>query len=132
MGIASIDSVVGPAGDAGDGKDEAAVKESTPTYLSGESLTFPLVAGAGTAAITLWSAVRDVEPTVELVIVVAILCGVLVTIWGLIDAKEAAGAAELARGDYFKRAVIGVLNTVLLAAALWGTVAAAQAAYGPG
>lgn len=131
MGIASIDSVVAPAGNAAD-DNKAPTKESTPTYLSGESLTFPLVAGVGTAAITLWAAVRDVEPTVELVIVVAILCGILVTIWGLIDAKKAAGAAKLASGDYFKRTVIGVLNTILLAAALWGTVAAAQAAYATG
>jgi hypothetical protein len=129
MGIASIDSVVEPA--AADDQTKTPTKESTPTYLSGESLTFPLITGVGTAAITMWAALRDTEPTANVVVTVAIICGILVTIWGVVDANAASTEKKkLTSGDLFKRTVIGVLNTVLLAAALWGTVAAAQEAFG--
>lgn len=125
MGILSVTN---------DSADDATKKEATPTYLSGESLTFPLITAVGTAAITMYAAIRGVEPTVQAVVVVSIICGILVTIWGVIDARAAATAAKrsLTSGDYFKRCVIGVLNTVILSAALWGTVAVAQAAYSTG
>jgi len=140
MGILSVDSVTVPAPAApAPGAPQpppdphAPKKESTPTFLSGESLTFPLITGVGTAAITLVAAARDTEPDVRLVVIVAIICGIIVTIWGYIDAAAAQpGKPAPGKADLFKQLVIGALNTVLLASALWGTVAVAQAAYATG
>ena len=129
MGIVSVNRMEPAAAEAEGGPSG----EATPTFLSGESLTFPLVTGVGTAAITMYSAARSVEPTVGVVLAVSFVCGAIVTIWGLVDATEASGSQRgLGFGVYFKRTVIGLLNTVLLAAALWGTVSVSQAAYATG
>jgi hypothetical protein len=129
VGILSVDTV--PVPENPDSPKPAT--EATPTFLSGESLTFPLITGVGTAAITLYAAVTGVEPTVKVVVIVAIICGLIVTIWGYIDANAATTTKrKIPGGELFKRVVIGVLNTVLLASALWGAVAVSQVAFAAG
>ena len=147
MGIASVISYDEDLRDGGGGggssteadadkstPSQAPTKEATPTFLSGESLTFPLVTAVGTAAITMYAALKESKPDAATVIVVAIICGILVTAWGIFDAEANGGTKlnQLGLAQYFQRITIGLLNTVLLAAALWGTVAVSQAAYSTG
>lgn len=94
---------------------------NTPTYLSGESLTFPLVGGVGTAALTILAAMLGRLPGIWEVVAVAIVCGIVVTIWGFVDSNL---ETQLTPGQIFKYSVIGLLNTVLLSSALWGAVSA--------
>ena len=136
MGFASIESVQVqqvPLDDKGApaAKQDDVAKTATPTYLSGESLTFPLVTGVGSAALTIIGAIQGEKPDLGIVIVVAVICGLLVTIWGLIDARAVSTSGKKAgAGDIFKRVVVGVLNTILLTSALWGAVEAGEAAFG--
>lgn len=118
--VAGGDGGGGGGAGGGDGGSGGEKSTATPTYLSGESLTFPLVAGVGTAALTIITAILKHTPGPILVFVVATVLGAIVTIWGFGETK---GAAKPSRFQIFKYAIIGLLNTVLLAAALWGGVA---------
>jgi hypothetical protein len=124
MGIASVDSVVPK--ETPDPNDPNMKKETTPTYLSGESLTFPLVTAVGSAALTVIIALGR-QPTPWTALIIAIVCGALVTIWGFVDAK-AAGGRSYSAGVWFKLIVTGALNTVLLTTALLGSLGVIQQA----
>ncbi len=137
MGIASTDVAQDGAGTGGgappDDKGNAPAKAAAavPTYLSGESLTFPLITSVGAAALTMYAAATGSQPTAGTVIVVAIICGFVVVLWGVSDARAQGKAGpKLDKWELFRRVVIGLANTILLSVALWGGVKVAQTAIG--
>lgn len=101
MGISSVDGLVEHGGET--------KKDSPPTVLLGESLTFSVITGVGTGMVTMYWVLGSPTPGPGTVVVVAAICGVLVTLWGLIAEKAAKSTStRLGRGDYFKRVIIGL------------------------
>src|SRR5829696_3116939 len=90
--------------------------DSTPTYLSTESLTFTGATTVGIAAVAVYGQVAGAEASPTVILWVAGILGVILIALGL-------AARTNKRGEWYNwlgQVVLGLFNTVLLAAALLG------------
>lgn len=102
---------------------------TTPTYLSQESLTFAGSTVVGTAAAGLWAAWSGEPITVRNVVVLAGTLGAVLTLVGLFFDEGSKGRSPR---QVFGQLVVGLFNTVLLAATLWGAIEVAKVGFSEG
>jgi ABC-type cobalamin transport system permease subunit len=89
---------------------------TTATYLSLESLTFPGMTGVATIIVALVARLTGQAASPVIIISVAVVIGALLIVIGLLDPKR----ADQSNYGTFVQIVIGVFNTALLAAAMFG------------